>query len=292
MAHNTDQSSTFGSSRQKFSALAYKLSLTLIVVSIIGSAASFFAPDILHGPAVMIGSGQGTALIILVVAVPTLAISTFLAKQDWGWAQVVSLGSISYILYNSVVLLFALPFNSIFLAYVAMLSLSFWSAIALILGFETSIFSIDNAKASLRAVSIYLLIVTALFYFLELNQYIPATLSNVAPASFVGTGLLNNPSHILDLAFALPLAVISAVWMWQRKTWGNIIGGGLLIMFTIESASIASDQFFGNLADPNSSVVSLAVVPIFAVLTIVGLVFTFLYFNTFGKIKGNIGQLG
>jgi hypothetical protein len=56
-------------------------------------------------------------------------------------------------------------------------------------------------------------------------------------------------------------------------------------MFTIESVSIASDQFFGNLADPTSTVVSLAVIPIFAILTFVGLVLTMYYILVLRKIS-------
>jgi hypothetical protein len=221
-----------------------------VIVSIFGSAGSFFTKS-LPGIPVMIGSVQGTALVILVVATPILAASTILAIRGIGLAQVSWLGSLSYILYNSILLLFALPFNTFFLVYVAMVSLSFWSLVALLKGFDIKQFeTLSKTKTSLKVVSIYLLIVTAFFYFQELSQYIPASINNAAPSSYLGTGLLTNPSHAIDLAFALPLATLSAIWIWQKKTWGNTIGGSFLIMFTIESVSIASVQFFGILQTP------------------------------------------
>jgi hypothetical protein len=47
----------------------------------------------------------------------------------------------------------------------------------------------------------------------------------------------------------------------------------------IESVSIAVDQSFGHAADPASSVVSLAIVPVFVVLALVGLVPLFFDFR-------------
>ena len=66
--------------------------------------------------------------------------------------------------------------------------------------------------------------------------------------------MLTSPVHVLDLGFALPLGILGAVWLWQRKGWGYLLTGLMLSMMTIETASIAIDQFFGHLSDPSASV--------------------------------------
>jgi hypothetical protein len=71
--------------KQRFSSLAFKLSFALVIASIFGSAGSFFTKS-LPGIPVMIGSAQGTALVILVVATPILAASTILARRGIGLA--------------------------------------------------------------------------------------------------------------------------------------------------------------------------------------------------------------
>lgn len=274
-----------GSKQQHDSFLVYALSWAVVIVSLVASGVSFFVPSALNGLAVMVGSARGTALAILVIAVPLLILSLLFSKRSKSSTVLVLwLGSLIFILYNSVMFLFAIPYNSLFLVYVAMLSLSFWSVFSLLPHFETAKFTVHHSsKKSLRAVSIYLFIIAAFFYFQELGQYIPALVNNAIPTSYTGTGFLTNPSHVLDIAFILPLVTLSAFWMWQHKPRGNIIGGSLLVLTTIECASIASDQYFGSLADPTSTVVSLAVVPIFAALTLIGLLFSGLYFHTIKK---------
>ena len=51
-----------------------------------------------------------------------------------------------------------------------------------------------------------------------------------------------------------------------------VVTGAVLGLWVIESVSIAVDQWFGVRADPGSTVVSLAVIPPFAVLAVVGAV--------------------
>ena len=47
-------------------------------------------------------------------------------------AVIVWLGATAYLLYNSVMFLFATPFNRLFLLYVAMCALSIWTAITVL----------------------------------------------------------------------------------------------------------------------------------------------------------------
>src|SRR5205085_4971259 len=110
---------------------AYVLSTALVLVAALASAMTFFVPGVLRGPAVMNGSARGTALVVLLVAVPVLSLSMAAAARGSARAPVVWLGGLAYTLYNAVLFLFFTPFNRLFLLYVAMLSLSLWSAIAL-----------------------------------------------------------------------------------------------------------------------------------------------------------------
>ncbi len=89
--------------------------------------------------------------------------------------------------------------------------------------------------------------------------------------------MLTSPVHVLDLGFTLPLGIFAAIWLWQRKGWGYVLAGLLLVMLTIETASIAVDQYFGHIHDPSAS---LDAVPLFVGLTVIGLIVSvaYLYF--------------
>ena len=65
---------------------------------------------------------------------------------------------------------------------------------------------------------------------------------------------------------------MGAYWLWHRRPWGYTIVGGVLVMWVIESISIAADQWFGSQADAASTVVSATMVPAFAVMALIGLV--------------------
>jgi hypothetical protein len=87
-----------------------------------------------------------------------------------------------------------------------------------------------------------------------------------------GTGLTTNVVYVQDLALWLPLMAVAAAWLWRRRPWGYLIVGAGLVMWVIESASIAVDQWYGHAADPGSPVASAALIPAFAVLAVAGLI--------------------
>jgi hypothetical protein len=67
------------------------------------------------------------------------------------------------------------------------------------------------------------------------------------------------------------LFTFGAVQLLQRKAWGYVLAGAVIVYMTIESAAITVDQWLGHLADPASTVASMDVVPVVGVFTALGL---------------------
>jgi hypothetical protein len=65
--------------------------------------------------------------------------------------------------------------------------------------------------------------------------------------------------------------VLAAALLLRREAWGFVLGGALLVMLAIETASIGVDQWLGSAADPTSPASSASITPVMAVLTVVGL---------------------
>lgn len=257
---------------------AYWLSGALATAAALAGATTFFVPGVLRGTAVMNGSARGTALVVLGLSVPVLALSMLAAGRGSARAVVTWLGAVGYLLYNAVLFLLATPFNSLFLVYVAMFALSTWSAAIVLHRMDVPAFAarFDRALPA-RAIATFLAAVAALNALAWLVRVVPALFSRGTPTFLVGTGLTTNPVYVQDLAFWVPLMAVGATWLWQRRDWGLVLAAALLTMGVIEGIGVAVDQWFGHAADPASPVASVAIVPVFALLALVELVPLLLY---------------
>ena len=241
------------------------LSIGLVTAAAFSAIASLARPDLIHGPAVSIGSLRGTALVVLVVALPVLLASMVAVRRGsqlafFGW-----LGALAFVAYQAVLFLFGSPFNGLFPGYVAMLSFAGWALIALVPHIPVSdIAARFGPGTPVRLVAAYLVVMASLFYLLWFRAIIPALFASEVPAFLVGTGMTTGPGQVMDLAFLLPLCLLTAAWVWQRRAEGLVLAGALQVMLVIEAVSIGVDQWVGAMADPASPVVSAAMAPVFA----------------------------
>lgn len=247
-----------------------RLSIALAVVTVLAATVTLALPEVLTGPPVMNGSARGTALVVLVVAVPTLLLSLRPAEGGSLVATACWLGALGYLAYNAVMFVFATPYNRLFLLYVAMLSLSVWSL--LLLAWRV----LPSGPAATvrwgRAAAIYLWLVAALNALAWLSTIVPSIVADRPSAVTDGMGVATNPVFVQDLAIWLPAAVVVALGLWRRRPWGALLAGAVLVLWFLESVGIAVDQWFGSTADPSSTVASLTMVPVFTGLAVVGLV--------------------
>lgn len=262
----------------------YWISAAAAFVAGLASALTLFVPGVLRGPAVMNGSGRGTALVALFVAVPILAVS-MLAVARGGVRPVISaLGAAAFLLYNSVLFLFITPFNQLFLLYAAMFSLCVWTVVTVLRAIDVpSLAHRYSSTFPWRSIAGYLAVIGVLNALAWLVNVVPAVFNTKSPAFLAGTGNTTNPIYAQDLSFWIPLMLVSSVWLWQRRAWGFVLVGALLVFGFIESVSIAVDQWMGSAADPSSTVASATFTPIFAVVALIGLVPLFFYFRNMNR---------
>ena len=236
----------------------------------VAAAIGVFHPAIFRDAPMTAGNARGTTLVILVVALPTVAVSMYLAARGSLRARITWLGALGYILYNSLVFAFATAFNPLFLLYVAALSLTLWSLVTLLTGFDIAgLAGHVSPRLRVRMIGGYLVAVTLLFFVAWMRDIVPALLDNGVPASLEGTKMLTNPIEVMDLSAAFPLQLLAGIWLWRRRPWGYLLSGLFLVMLTIEGVSVTADQIFGHISDPSQP---LSAVPLFAALAVVGLV--------------------
>lgn len=243
----------------------------LAVVSALAAAGTAFIPHALSGTAVMNGSARGTALVVLLVAVPALAASLRAAYVGSTRALAIWMGTVAYLTYNAVMFCFATPFNRLFPLYVAMLSLS----VFLLAGLAVHARSVGGRLTDVRCpkwVAVYVWVVVALNSLLWLRGILSAVLAD-EPTSFLqGTGLTTNPVYVQDLAFWLPVMAWLGYSLAKRRRDRLVLIAGGLVFWVVEGLGVAVDQWMGYRADPTSDWASAGGAWLFVATTIIGLV--------------------
>jgi hypothetical protein len=240
------------------------LCTSVAVLVPVAAVPTFFVDGILNGTPVMNGSARGTALVMLVVALPVLVLGTVTSGRGSPQGRAALLGALAYLTYNATLLVYATPFNELFLAYVALLGLSFWSMVSSLLDPRPPLVA-DALPA--RGIATFILVVVGLNALAWLRFIVP-DLGEDPPGFLAGTGLTTNPIHVQDLAFWLPAMVIVAVLLHQRRPSGVFLAGAGLVFWVIESVGVAVDQWFGHRAAPGSDVATSGGVVLFALLAV------------------------
>jgi hypothetical protein len=243
------------------------LDRALAAVAAMTGLGTWLIPGLLNGNAAMNGSARGTGMVLALVGAPVLVVAGRLTRRGSMRAQLVLLGLAGYVLYNAVLLCFATPFNELFLGYEALLGLAIATVIATATQIRTS--RLDAYAVPARPVAAYLAVIVTANAVLWLSSVVSGLTDTDHPKPTDGTGLYTNPVHVQDLAFWLPVALLGAVWLWQRRPWGVAISAAVLAYMTVEGIGVAADQWMAATADPGSPVASKAIVPVFLALAVV-----------------------
>lgn len=247
------------------------LSALLLVATGVSTITALAMPELLHGPAVMVGSMRGTALVVLVLAVPLVVVAMAFARRGRLLGVVGWVGGVAFVTYQGWMFLFAIPFNGLFLAYVAMFGFGFWGLVALVITLRAEAHAASfTAALPARLLAGWMIVSCLAFYALWLRTVGPAMFDSEAPAFLAGTGMVTPTNYVLDMALFLPFTIVVAVALWRRTAWGLVMGGAMLLMLVLESVAIAVDQWVGAAADPASPVASAAMTPAFLVVAAIG----------------------
>ncbi len=258
-----------GSRRQ----VAYAFSIALAVFTAATTIPMLVAPDLLNGPAVMVGSARGTAAVMLLLGLPVLGIALVADLRGRAWAEIVWLGAVAYLLYNAVMMLLGLPFNVLFPLFVATFSLALWSTVLIVGAIDLDRLG-DKISPTLRRrpIAIFAWVIVAGNTAVWLRGLVPGLANSADPEFLRGTGLTNFPTYLQDFSVWLPLMAVAAYWLWRGAARGFLVVGALLVMWILEGIGVAVDQTMGHAADPLSTVVAPELAPGFLVLSAVTLV--------------------
>jgi hypothetical protein len=218
------------------------LTVPIAVLLAIAAGAGVFVGGLYsRDPAVTVPALVGQDLLSLVLALPALIIAGYFAGRGSRLALIIWLGMLSYLVYSYALFVFGVQFNSLFLVYVALLGCSLYALIGTLSTANlVDIRTHFGPGTPARAVSIFLIIMAALYYFLWLSETIPALVTKTVPQSVQNFETPTNAVHVMDMAVALPALVLAAIWLWQGRPIGYLLGAVLLVkMLTLGLALLA-----------------------------------------------------
>ncbi|GAA1950511.1 hypothetical protein GCM10009798_07330 [Nocardioides panacihumi] len=240
---------------------------------------------VLHGHPVMNGSARGTALVMLAVALPALVAGLRVSSRGSvrGWALL--LGALAYIAYNATLLVYATPFNALFLVDVALLSLAFWALVSLFADPLPRLFA--GPRLPVRGISTFILAIVVLNAAAWLARIVPE-LGDDPPGFLKGTGLTTNPIFVQDLAIWLPALAVVAILLRRGHPAGVLLAGAGLVFWQVEAVGVAVDQWLGQHAAPGSDVATYGGSVLFVAVALVTAVPLTLWWRAAPEARGRL----
>ncbi len=248
--------------------LAALAGLSAAVAALLG-----FIPGVYRDSAALIVQSHGQDAATLVLGIPVLALGLWASVRGSLRGRLIVEGVLGYLLYAYVVYAFDAVLNPVTVLYIAVVGCASWSFIA-----SASNPSQVDVESTLghglprRTTGVFLLLIALIFGLLWLSQMAAAGLTGVRPQALVDAGWPNSPIYVLDLAFVLPLCVVTGVRLLTGRA-ALRIAIPLLVFTPLLSAGVLSITAFAALAGQPLDVLQGAV---FVVVTTVGVVLAWL----------------
>jgi hypothetical protein len=229
---------------------------------------------------------RGNDIVTLLVGLPLLAVSTWLAfsaRTGSAWllrGRLLLSGTLGFFLYTYMSMSFLTAYNQLFLVYVTLFGLS-------LLAFILSLLSLDVAalprafseRLPRRSIAGLLLAAGAFLLVAWLGRIGSPLLQNETPALENTTTLV---IQAMDLALIMPLLFLAAILLLRRSAWGYLLSSiAVLKMITMGLAVSTMGINMALAGTPDSTVI----VGIFLVLTLVNLVLAVQLLKNIQEVK-------
>jgi hypothetical protein len=224
----------------------------------------------------MIPQARGQDLVTLLAIEPLLIVALLAYRTRPIAATLAWAGALSYVLYTYAMYSYTTYFNALFLVYVALFSTALFALIDLLARLDPEqVRAAMSTKLPTRLIAGFCALVGLFFLIAWLGQIVPATLQGTVPEPILLARTPTSAVHVQDLAVALPLYFLAAVWLWRRRAWGYVLAPILLILADVMLLALLAMGVFMAQAGFAGS---LDMAPVFGVLALASLALTGVYF--------------
>ncbi len=210
---------------------------------------------------------QANDLVTLVLGIPLLVFSFWLARKGSLRGQFLLSGTLAFYLYTYMSMSMNTAFNPLFLVYVALFGMSLYAFILSMLGYDVqSLPARFSDKLPRRAIA-WVFIITAAFLTLAWVARILQPVMNGTPPLLENTTTM--VIQAMDLVLIMPMAFLAAVLLLRRSAWGYLLASVASMKFI--TMGIAVSLMGINMARAGVPD-SMALVGMFIIVTIANLI--------------------
>jgi len=210
---------------------------------------------------------QANDLITLVVGLPLLVVSAYLAFRGSLRGRLLLSGTLGFFLYTYMSMSMLTAYNALFLVYVALFTLSLYAFILSLLSFDLADlprhFSAQLPRGWIAAV---LFAVGGFLFLAWMGRIVMPLLQNQTPALENTTTLV---IQAMDLSLIVPLAILSGILLLRRSAWGYLLASIAVLKgltMTLAVSAMGINMILAGVPD------SPAIVIPFLILTLLNLV--------------------
>ncbi|MFN3980262.1 MAG: hypothetical protein ACK4SA_07760, partial [Caldilinea sp.] len=228
---------------------------------------------------------QANDLIMLVVGLPLLAMSFWLALRGSLRGRLLMSGTLGFVLYTYITMCFGANYNPLFLVYVALFALSLYALILSMMSFDLATLPAHFSNRLPRRWIAGVLFFAAAFLTLAWLGRIAPTITQAQLPPLENTTSLF--IQAMDLAIVAPLCVLSGVLLLKRSAWGYLLGSVALMKFVTLGLAVTTMGL--NMARVGVSVSAVELV-VFPALTLLNLVMAVLLLKNLGEQNERSGR--
>jgi hypothetical protein len=210
---------------------------------------------------------QANDLVMVVLGLPLLAISFWLALRGSLRGRLLLTGTLGFILYTYITMSFGAAYNDLFLIYVALFSLSLFAFVLSMMSFDLKeLPSHFSDKLPRKAIAGLLFFAAAFLTLAWLGRIAPTILDGQPPVLENVTTMF---IQAMDLGLIVPLCVLAGTLLLRRSPWGYLLASvGLLKFLTMGIAVSLMGLNMARVGVPVSAV-ELVVFPVIALANLV-----------------------
>jgi hypothetical protein len=192
----------------------------------------------------------GQDALTLVVGLPLLLAAVWLARRGSLRGLLLWQGLLFYLAYSYAYYVLSPVFNALYLAYLAIVSMSIYGFVALLLATDAeAVRAHASPRAPVRLLGGALVVVPSLLGVAWGAAIVSALVAGAAP------GRVEQVVWPLDLVVAFPAMFWGGVWLWRRQALGYLVAATLLVKggflgLTLAVNTWLATTFWGQAPDP------------------------------------------